>query len=72
MATCDEYPEFFFPDDEGNFPWDYAGWGDDEITEEKPDYFDTFQEAKVYATNNPGVIFTRSRSGTGYVLKGTF
>lgn len=27
MATCDEFPELFFPDDNGNFPWDYPGWG---------------------------------------------
>jgi hypothetical protein len=37
MADCDEFPELYFPDDNGVFPWDYASWNDDKEYGESDD-----------------------------------
>lgn len=37
---------------------------------EGQNHFDTFLEAKKYAIENPGLIITRNKNGSGYILKG--
>lgn len=29
MADCDEFPELYFEDSNGNMPWDYPSWNDE-------------------------------------------
>lgn len=78
---CDEFPELYFPDADGDFPWDKSGWGDEsdneyemKIEDAKNDlvyHFATLEEAKVYALANPKTVIVRNPQGTGFIVKGT-
>lgn len=75
MATCDEFPEFFFPDGNDEFPWDKPGWSDDglkhnyKLNESDVVCFNNLQEAKEYAMKHSGATFIRNPKGPGFVLK---
>lgn len=78
MALCDEFPELYFPDDEGRFIWEKKGWAgyEPEEIEEKPQdngllIFKSLNEAKQYAMTHPGAAFVRNPNGEGFVLKGS-
>lgn len=45
------------------------GFGDDSCESKDYEYFETFQEAMVWAKSNPGKTITRSSDGNGYIKK---
>ena len=46
MATSDEFPEFYFEDDNGDMPWDHPNWGYDSEIEPRDNDHKTLQEWK--------------------------
>lgn len=44
MAGCDDFPELYFPDSEGNFAWDNPCWNDDWEHEFRDNGFKTVKE----------------------------
>ncbi|BBL89031.1 MULTISPECIES: hypothetical protein [Vibrio] len=80
MPMCDEFPELYFPDENGDFAWDKPGWGDsfeepeEELKEEfsgASNYFSSLADAKAYALAHPGTTLVRNPQGEGFVVKGT-
>jgi hypothetical protein len=47
MADCDDFPQLYYPGEDGKFPWDRAGWSDEKEDGEvgyDHDRFKTMQE----------------------------
>ena len=60
--------------DEDGFPnfMSAPGFADDTYVSsdyKDPDYFETFEDAMIWAKRNPGKIIIRSKDGNGYVKK---
>ncbi|TDM51414.1 hypothetical protein [Aliivibrio fischeri] len=77
MPMCDEFPELYFPDDNGDFVWDKPGWGDSDKEEPEEEFsealnhFSSLADAKAYALAHPGITLIRNPQGDGFVIKGT-
>ncbi len=82
MAMSDEFPEYYFADDNGSYIWESSDWGDEAVADEYSEktakaqentsynHFINLEEAKKYAMKNPGATFVRNPNGSGFVLKG--